>query len=221
MRRACFPLVLASGNRNKHVEFSWFFKNIEAFAVCGVEILPPDEALMKNGGPEVEESGGSYEENALIKARAWADFTGLPTIADDSGLEVRALGWAPGIRSARSAAGDDADRVSWLLGELGDASDRRACFAACLVIALPGAHLCAGRNFFSSEGRCWGSISSSQRGDGGFGYDPIFVPEGGCLTFAELGGLKSEISHRAIAMRGVAQIIASVVKYNAICGLQR
>jgi XTP/dITP diphosphohydrolase len=218
MSGARFRLVLASGNRDKHAEFAGFFKDIDAFAACGAELLPFGYARA-NGAPDVEESGESYEENALIKARAWADFTGLPAIADDSGLEVRALGWAPGIRSARSAAGGDAERVAWLLDELNGVSDRLACFVACLVIVFPSGGALAGRDYFSSEGRCFGSVSSSPRGDGGFGYDPIFVPDGGELTFAEFGGVKSKISHRAIAMRGVAQIIPSVVKYYAMCGL--
>ncbi|MDR3255589.1 MAG: non-canonical purine NTP pyrophosphatase, RdgB/HAM1 family [Synergistaceae bacterium] len=217
---SAFRLVLASGNRNKHSEFAGFFKSYGAFEANGVELLGPDDVLAgSDSAPEAEESGGSYEENALIKARTWADFSGAPAIADDSGLEVRRLGWAPGIYSARAANGSDEDRVSCLLGELGDASDRAACFVACLVIAFPACLARPGRGYFSVEGRCWGRITASPRGDGGFGYDPIFVPDGCEKTFAELGEKKSGISHRAIAVKGVAQIIPSVLKYYAMCGL--
>jgi XTP/dITP diphosphohydrolase len=166
------------------------------------------------GVPDAEETGSSYEENALLKARAWARRTGIPSIADDSGLEVRALGWRPGIYSAR-AGENDSDRINWLLGELSGRDDRRARFVACLVIAFPFERSVR-RDYFASSGVCWGNISSP-RGKSGFGYDPIFVPDGYGATFAELGpSVKSEISHRASAMRGVAQIINSVVKYDAV-----
>jgi XTP/dITP diphosphohydrolase len=202
-------LVLASRNKNKHAEFRSFF---EAFA--GVELLCPSSA---DGPGEVEEAGASYEENAVAKARAWSDFCGVPAIADDSGLEVRCLGWRPGIASARIAEGGDGDRVSWLLDGMKGASDRRAGFVACLVLAFPPSGS-RGGGYFSVEGRCWGNISKSPRGDEGFGYDPVFVPDGFEWTFSELGReVKSKISHRSIAMRGLAHLLPSVLKYRALC----
>jgi len=163
----------------------------------------------------IEESGSSYEENAAIKAREWANFAGMPAIADDSGLEVRALDWWPGIFSARASSGSDYDRIEKLLSSLGNHDDRNARFVACIVFAFPGVkkeHGC-----FSSRGICRGRITHAPRGRGGFGYDPIFVPDGYGATFAEMGSLeKSKISHRALAMRGVAHMMSSVIKYYAV-----
>jgi XTP/dITP diphosphohydrolase len=205
-------LVLASSNRHKYREFSDFFKANAAFAKNGAELSGPREFP---GAPtDVEETGGTYEANALIKARAWADFTGLPCLADDSGLEVRSLGWAPGIHSARVAPGDDRDRARWLLTALRGVSDRRARFVACLVVAFPSSYR---RGYFSVEGRCWGDIAHSPAGETGFGYDPVFIPDGYDKTFGDLGQeVKSEISHRAIAMRGLSKIITSVIKYISV-----
>jgi XTP/dITP diphosphohydrolase len=208
-----FSLVLASGNRGKQAEFVGLFQDLGlsslGFALAGAQ-------CMAAAAPDVEESGQSYEENAALKAQAWADHFGMPALADDSGLEVRSLGGRPGIFSARAAAGSDRDRVKWLLGELGDAPDRRACFVACLVLAFPAGR--EGRAFpsgyFASEARCFGSIARHASGADGFGYDPLFVPDGYENTFAELGsGIKSKISHRARAMAGMALLCASIKKY--------
>ena len=164
----------------------------------------------------IEESGFSYEENAAIKAVAWANFAGMPALADDSGLEVRALDWEPGIHSARAASGSDADRIRWLLSRMEGNEDRRAHFVACIVIAFPDNGKME-RDYFSSRGICRGRITSTPRGSGGFGYDPVFVPDGCDSTFAEMGpALKSKISHRALAMRGVAHVMRSVIKYYAV-----
>ena len=210
-------VVLASSNRHKYEELSAFFSSDKVFREvslhCG-ELFP----LMK----EVEETGVTYEENALIKAAAWANFTGLPAIADDSGLEVRALDWEPGIYSARSVSGADSNRIEWLLSRMKEASDRRACFIASLVIVPPSIKIDAlmkMRNYFVLEGRCWGNIAFSPAGSSGFGYDPIFIPDGYDMTFSELGEtVKSKISHRAIAVQGLAKIIPSVVKYLTVYG---
>jgi XTP/dITP diphosphohydrolase len=213
-------MILASCNRGKYAEFSDFFTKRAAFSASRIKLIFAGEAGgVFNGPDDVEETGDSYEINALIKARAWADSTGLPAIADDSGLEVRSLGWRPGIYSARAAAGDDNDRIAWLLRELDGMPDRRACFAACIVVAFPSAIMSnsAGRSHFVSEGRCWGKITRFPAGSDGFGYDPIFLPDGHNKTFAELGrAVKSKISHRAIAMRGVAQMLPAVLKYFAL-----
>ena len=164
----------------------------------------------------IEESGSSYEENAAIKAIAWANFAGMPALADDSGLEARALDWKPGIHSARASQGSDADRIRWLLSRMEDKEDRRARFAACIVIAFPDNRK-TGRGYFSSQGICGGKITRVSRGRGGFGYDPVFVPDGYEITFAEMGSdAKSKISHRAVAMRGVAYMMQSMIKYYAV-----
>jgi XTP/dITP diphosphohydrolase len=148
-------IVLASGNQHKLAEFQDFFATLDEFASDDLRLLSardfPDAGRRL---ADIEENGATYEENALIKARAWADATGLPAIADDSGIEVEALGWRPGIRSARAAEGSDADRVRWMLDRMRgkkNPGERRACFVACVVVAFPGAAPDIGQNFFSSE----------------------------------------------------------------------
>jgi XTP/dITP diphosphohydrolase len=203
-------IVLASGNRHKYEEFADFFASLSDVSGERVHLL--DGADFDRAPGDVDESGSSYGENAAIKARAYAASLGLPAIADDSGLEVRALGWRPGIYSSRVAVGDSG-RISWLLREMEGKNDRRARFRASLVIAFPGGREGAG-DYFSSEGVCWGNISACPSGQDGFGYDPVFVPDGYQKSFAELGrAVKREISHRAIAMRGVALLLPNVVKY--------
>ncbi|MDR1020529.1 MAG: non-canonical purine NTP pyrophosphatase [Synergistaceae bacterium] len=209
-----FRLILASGNRDKQTEFAGFFR-AEGMPSLGFALAHAQSMAM--AAPDVEESGQSYEENALLKARAWADRFGMPALADDSGLEVHSLGGRPGIFSARAAPGKDADRVNWLLGELEGVPDRRACFVACLVVAFP-AWQGGGRGYFASEGRCFGKIACQPAGAEGFGYDPVFIPDGHENTFAELGSeVKSMISHRAKAMGGMALMAASVKKYWSLC----
>ncbi|MDR1133565.1 MAG: non-canonical purine NTP pyrophosphatase, RdgB/HAM1 family [Synergistaceae bacterium] len=210
-------IVLASGNRHKYREFADFFASLNGAPGERAELLSVADFAQTPG--DIEESGSSYEENAAIKARICAGFFGLPAIADDSGLEARALDWKPGIYSARAAAGGDSGRIAWLLGEMEGKNDRRACFKASLAIAFPNSRE-GTRDYFSSEGVCWGNISNRPSGEDGFGYDPVFVPDGYQKTFAELGrAVKSKISHRAIAMRGVALLLPHVVKYFlAYCG---
>lgn len=211
-------IVLASANRHKHEEFSEFFSKEPSFVEAGVRLLSGKD--LSQGPTRIEETGDTYEENALIKARAWADAAGFPAIADDSGLEVKSLAWGPGVFSARSAPGDDSDRIRWLLRKLDGKSDRRARFVACLVI-VPGSPGESGlRDYFSVSGCCWGNIAFAPAGSEGFGYDPVFVPDGYDRSFAELGAaVKAKISHRAIAMGGVAQILPSVLKYLSVHNL--
>jgi XTP/dITP diphosphohydrolase len=203
-------LLLASGNSHKYDEFADFFSRIGDASGEPIKLLRSSD--YPDFGP-IEENGSSYEENAAIKARAWANFTGIPAIADDSGLEVRSMDWAPGIFSARAASGIDADRIRWLLSRLDGCDDRFARFKACIVIAFPGgnSHYV---DYFSALGACRGNISRFPAGSGGFGYDPVFVPDGCGATFAEMGREeKSKISHRAVAMMGVAKMMPSVIKY--------
>jgi XTP/dITP diphosphohydrolase len=172
------------------------------------ELVTLDEAGVEG---EPVEDGLTFEENAAIKAQAGLAATGLPTLADDSGLEVDALGGAPGVRTRRYAGEDatDDDNNRKLLGELAGlpAERRRARYVCALVLAMPGERLVTVR------GECTGRIATGPRGTGGFGYDPIFEPEGeapGGRTF----GLwtaeeKNRISHRARAARAMAPHLAA------------
>jgi XTP/dITP diphosphohydrolase len=156
-----------------------------------------------------EENGVTYAENAISKAQFYACETGLIALADDSGLEVAALDWAPGVYSARYAGGNasDADRRELLLAELSKTGnpDRRARFVAVVAIADP-----AGTVLNLSEGICDGTITFAPRGTGGFGYDPLFIPDGHAQTFAELPeAIKNRISHRALALVQTKQFLAA------------
>ena len=185
-------LVIASGNAGKVREFS------HLLAALDLEIRPQPQGL------EVDETGSTFGENARIKASAVAKATGHWALADDSGLCVDALGGAPGVHSARYAEGDQA-RIARLLAELATANgstdpahlqkNRRAQFVAALAVADP-----SGAVQLEVEGRCPGEILTSPRGEGGFGYDPVFyVPEAG-QTFAEMAkDLKGRIGHRGRA----------------------
>ncbi len=149
---------------------------------------------------EVIETGATFAENAALKAQAYARATQMLTLADDSGLEVEALNSAPGILSARYAGekATDAERIELLLKNLNDTGDatRRARFVC--VIALADA---TGEMLDASEGTCAGRIAHQPTGANGFGYDPIFIPDGYTHSFAELpAGIKQQISHRARAL---------------------
>ena len=186
-------LVIATTNEGKYREFC---------AIIGDSF--PDGVIF---APEisplaVEETGRTYAENAMLKARAWAEVSGLACLADDSGLEVNALDGAPGLYSARVVAGTDGDKVSWLLRELEGVQDRRARFAAALALCVPWEYT------LITEGYCYGRIAESPAGGGGFGYDPVFVPDGYSGTFAELpAGVKNGISHRYNAFRKMMNIL--------------
>ena len=183
-------LIIATGNAGKYKEFA------EMIRSCSDEfareiIFAPDIAKMI-----VDETGTSYSENAMLKAKAWSDKSGLPCLADDSGLEVDALDGAPSLYSARIIRGNDGDKVSWLLHELESKSNRNAHFTASLALSVPKEFI------LITEGYCYGTIAQSPRGINGFGYDPVFIPDGYELTFAELSpSVKNQISHRADALR--------------------
>ena len=154
-----------------------------------------------------EENGVTYSENAIAKAQFYAAATGLVALADDSGLEVAALGGAPGVFSARYAGehASDADRRQLLLSELSNNPDRRARFVSVVAIADP-----AGAVLNLSEGICEGTLTFAPRGTGGFGYDPLFIPNGYTQTFAELPeNIKNRISHRALALVQIKQFLAA------------
>jgi XTP/dITP diphosphohydrolase len=157
--------------------------------------------------PDVEETGESYLENALLKARAVADGVGVPAVADDSGIEVDALGGAPGPRSARYAGEEatDEQNLRMMIRALAGvpAGGRTARYRCLAVLAWPD-----GREV-SAEGTCEGSLVSKPRGTGGFGYDPIFVPAGWEQTMAELPPEeKDRISHRGRAFRALSDLVA-------------
>lgn len=145
-----------------------------------------------------DESGKTYADNAIIKASEYSKQTGLCALADDSGLEVDWLDCAPGLLSARFGEGSDADRVELLLSKLAGVRhpDRRARFVSVVAIVHPDAGI-----INVAEGECRGAIIHEPRGSKGFGYDPVFVPDGYQLTFAQLPSeIKNKISHRARAL---------------------
>jgi len=161
------------------------------------------ELCSLNDFPQVavaEENEDTYAENAISKAQFYARETGIAALADDSGMEVQALGGAPGVLSARYAGehATDADRRNLLLSELAKtgSEDRRARFVCAIAIATAD-----GEVLNLSEGICDGTITFAARGESGFGYDPLFVPDGYDQTFAELSDeVKNQISHRARAL---------------------
>lgn len=184
-------LLLATTNAGKIGEFRTLLKD------CGWELVTPDEAGISL---DVEETGVTYEENALLKARVWAEATALPALADDSGLEVDALDGGPGLYSARYAGHDTthADKIKVLLAAIATEPDERrgARFRAVLAVVFPD-----GRSL-TAEGVCEGAIASVPRGQGGFGYDPVFLVDGLGRTMAELDASeKNRLSHRASAAR--------------------
>ncbi len=185
-------LVLASKNPDK-------LKEMEA--ILGETGLA-DELVFGLDWPDVEETGGTLEENALLKARAVVEATGLPTVADDTGLEVAALGGAPGVRTARYAGpvASYEDNVDKLLAELADVADRAARFRTVAALVFPdGSEVVA-------EGLVDGVIATSRRGLGGFGYDPVFEIDG--RTLAEMSDEeKNQVSHRANALRALVETL--------------
>ena len=189
-------LIIATRNAGKCKEFTEIIRSCSGEFARGL-IFAPDIA-----GMIVEETGKSYSENAMLKAKAWANKSGLPCLADDSGLEVDALDGAPGLYSARIIHGNDGGKISWLLHELEYKSNRRARFAASLALSVPNEYM------LITEGYCYGTITHSQKGINGFGYDPVFIPDGYDLTFAELSSsVKNQISHRADAFRKIISFI--------------
>jgi XTP/dITP diphosphohydrolase len=195
-------LFLASGNTHKAGEFSAFAKASADTAGLWVEIV---SAVAVGGMPAVVEDAGTFAGNARKKALALR--TRLPeeawALADDSGLCVDALGGAPGVESAYYAGpqGDSAANLKKLVGAMGQVPDaqRGAHFMCVLVVAGP-----AGELVF--EGRCDGRLLHKPRGEGGFGYDPLFVPEGCAQSFSELDPeMKNRLSHRARAWEKLAE----------------
>lgn len=195
-------LVLASGNPGKLAEL----RRLVAAMGLALDVAGPADLGL---ALDVAETGGSFEANAVLKARAWAEAAGLPALADDSGIEVDALGGAPGLRSARWVPGPDEARVAALLDRLAGVPDaaRTARYRAVVALALPGAAVA------TAEGTVEGRIARAPRGRGGFGYDPVFlVADGGHAgdrTMAELAAAeKDRVSHRARALAGLRPALA-------------
>jgi XTP/dITP diphosphohydrolase len=193
-------VLLATRNAKKLTELRRILARVEApVELLGLADVPAYD--------EVPESGLTFAENALIKAREGAAHTGLPTVSDDSGLTVDALNGMPGVFSARWSGrhGDDLANLELLLGQVGDVPDdqRGAAFVCAAALALPD-----GREW-TVAGQMTGRLIRAPRGTGGFGYDPIFVTDGEERTNAELSpDEKDAISHRGKAFRALAEIIA-------------
>jgi len=193
-------VVLATRNGHKVAEVA----EILGEAGVHVELVPlPGEA------PNVVEDGLTFADNALLKARSAAAVTGLPAIADDSGLCVDALNGMPGVFSARWAgrSRDDAANLALVLDQVADVPDeaRGASFVCAAALVLPDGteHVV--------EGRVVGSLVRDPRGAGGFGYDPIFLPQGSARTTAELSAAeKHAISHRGEAFRALAPLLSAL-----------
>ena len=165
------------------------------------------------GLPDVEESGSTFAENSLLKARAVSAFTGLPALADDSGLCIDVLGGAPGIYSARYSGvhGDDKANIAKVLSELEGRDIRSAHFICVVAMTFPPADAQHSTEIIE-EGKLFGSIVNQPRGTSGFGYDPIFLPAGYEITLGEFGaGEKDRISHRGKALRAIAPQISALL----------
>lgn len=181
--------VLASNNAGKLIEMR------ELLAEAGIDVISQSEAGV---GFSVDETGTTFEENSRLKAMMAVTLTGMPAIADDSGLCVDALGGAPGVYSARyggSQAETDTERMQLLLRNMDGQTMRSARFVSCICCAFPNGDI------ITARGECPGVITTEPRGENGFGYDPIFLPDGFDQTMAEMSReTKNMISHRARAL---------------------
>ncbi len=193
-------LVIASRNEKKKRELLQIIEGLELDIVTLKEYTE---------APEVEEDGLTFRENAIKKAREIARFTGCVTLADDSGLEVDVLGGRPGVYSARFAGepSDDERNNRKLLEMLQGvpAPERTARFRCVIAIAFPGGRI------ETTEGTCEGQIGFTPGGQGGFGYDPLFIPDGFNQTFAELDPeVKNRISHRGKALQEASRLLRTI-----------
>ena len=185
--------VLASNNSGKLREFAPLFESM------GLEVVAQRDFAVS----DAEETGLSFIENAILKARHAAHATDRPAIADDSGLVVPALGGAPGIYSARYSGGGDTDNNAKLLSEMSHlrGEDRAAFYVAVIAVVMSASDPLP----IIAEGRWYGNISFELSGTGGFGYDPLFIPESSSCTAAEMSAAeKQTLSHRAKALKALA-----------------
>ncbi len=190
-------LVLATTNNGKVIEIKEKLKDY----ILTIESLHDYPAI-----PEIEENGKTFLENASIKANTVLRYTNLPVLADDSGLKIDFLDGKPGVYSSRWGITDQ-ERIERVLKELKDTTEkqRRAHFVCAMSFVTP-----EGKSY-NTEGICSGKITLQPMGKNGFGYDPIFIPDGYDLTFSQLGkDVKNKISHRAIALE---KMISRIVDY--------
>jgi XTP/dITP diphosphohydrolase len=189
-------LLIATTNPGKQREFRRLLSALPA------ELVTPDEVGLDL---EVDEPHDTYQENAVAKAEAYAAASRLPSLADDSGIEIAALDWGPGVRSARWGGGRNAERV---LEALGDEPDRRARMVCVVAVARPAGEALEVDAF---RGVVEGSVATEMRGEGGFGYDPIFLmPEG--RTTAELPEAeKDRLSHRGRAVAAAMPLLLELL----------
>ena len=196
-------LILASNNAHKIREFRELVEGMD------VEIVSQREAGFDL---DVEETGTTFEANAYLKAKAVTDASGCAAVSDDSGLEVDCLDGRPGVYSARYGAGvavTDVDRYEYLLREMGDTDKRTARYVCAMCCTLPDG------NVIQCRGECEGEMLYGPRGNGGFGYDPVFKPEGYDKSMAELTpDEKNAISHRGKAMREFLKIFEEYLNGN-------
>lgn len=184
-------LILASNNEKKLLELREIISDMD------IELISQREAGCDF---EVEETGTTFDENAYLKAKAVVDAAGIAAVADDSGLMVEALGGEPGVYSARYAPGghdaSDKEKYEYLLSKLQNEEQRAAKFVSSICCIFPDGRI------IRTEGECRGEILREPAGEGGFGYDPVFKPQGYDKSMAELGSeVKNQISHRANALR--------------------
>jgi XTP/dITP diphosphohydrolase len=200
---AADTVVLATRNRAKLRELARILG--DRIQLAGLDSFP--------GAPDVPETGATFEENALLKARAIAAHAGLPAVADDSGLCVDALNGMPGVLSARWAGqhGDDKANLDLVLAQVADVPEARlgARFVCAAALVVPDG---SAREWVVT-GQVAGRLIRTPRGSGGFGYDPIFVPDGFSLTTAEMTPeAKDAISHRGRAFRALARFVTALAR---------
>ena len=192
--------VLATHNPGKIQEMR------DILSQLGVEVVSPAELGVD---VDVEETGDTFAENAMLKAKAICAAAGLPAIADDSGLCVDALNGGPGVYSARYGGEglDDAGRTALLLQNMRGQTTRAAHFACAIACAFPNG------DTLTAEGRCDGAVAFAPMGQGGFGYDPVFLVPEKAKTFSQLTAEeKNEISHRGRALRAFAEKLETYLK---------
>jgi XTP/dITP diphosphohydrolase len=197
-------LLLGTGNRGKITEIVPLLSDIAPLRILTRSDVPFED---------VDESGDSFLENAVLKAQGITAQTGLPVLAEDAGLQVRALGGQPGVRSARYSdpGATDEKNVRLLLDRLSGATDRRARFVDVACLILPDERV------FITTGILEGAIAVAPSGQGGFGYDPVFIPTGMSQTLANVGlDRKNQISHRQDALRKLRPILGELVASGAL-----
>jgi XTP/dITP diphosphohydrolase len=186
--------VLATNNPGKLKEMQ------EILPGFGIEFMTRKDIGIDE---EIEETGTTFHENALLKAKAVCALSGFPSIADDSGLIVDALGGAPGVYTSSFGGEDlsDAERYNYLLQKLKNVEQRGATFVCTITCAFPDGKV------ISAQGKCCGKIAVTPAGSGGFGYDPVFIADGYDKTMAELtSDEKNTVSHRGAALKKFAQL---------------